>query len=386
MRADILDPQALEALTAWRRARHAAPELSGHEVETARQVCAALQETRPDTLLSGLGGNGVAAVYEGAVPGPSVMIRCELDGLPIAEIGTHPHRSTVPGQGHLCGHDGHMAIVLGVARWLGMHRPARGRAILLFQPAEEDGSGAAAVLADPKFAPLRPDLALALHNYPGLPLGAAVVRDGVAHCASRGMKIVLEGRTAHAAQPDLGLSPGPVLARLIERLPGLSQGHSPEEEVFALVTVTHASLGAPSFGIAPGRAELWVTLRTRTDAGMQQLTEAVEELIAAEVTAAGLRAQHEWHDVFRHCENAPEAVAVFTRAMQAAGIPATDLDLPMRASEDFGRFSDLCPAAMLLLGAGEECAPLHAPDYDFPDALIEPGVALFTAALRAQLF
>ncbi|MBZ4022284.1 peptidase M20 [Rhodobacter sp. TJ_12] len=384
--ANFPDAQDLRELTAWRQDMHAQPELSGQEGKTAQRVAAALAPTDPDEIVTGLGGQGLAAVYTGAATGPTVLIRCELDGLPIHETGAVAHRSRHPGRGHLCGHDGHMAIVLGVARWLGAHRPQRGRAVLLFQPAEETGAGAAAVIADPRFAPLRPDLALALHNYPGLPLGAAVVRPGVAHCASRGIKLVLSGRTAHAAQPELGLSPGPVLARLIAELPALGAGQGPEDAEFARVTVTHASLGAPSFGIAPGQAELWATLRTRTDAGMARLVARVEALVMQAAAAQGLAVTQDWHDVFAHVENAPEAVAVFTRAMQAAKVPPTDLDLPMRASEDFGRFSALCPAAMLLLGAGEACPPLHAPDYDFPDALIAPGVRLFTEALWAQLY
>ncbi|SOC09156.1 amidohydrolase [Rhodobacter maris] len=384
----VLQPDAdlIADLTRWRQARHRRPELSGAEHETARQVAQDLAATAPERLVTGLGGTGVAAVYQGTAPGPTLMIRCELDGLPIAETGTPAYRSENPGQGHLCGHDGHMAIVLGLARLLGRDRPRRGRAVVLFQPAEEDGAGALRVIADPAFAPLRPDLALALHNFPGLPLGAAVVETGIAHCASRGLKIVLEGRTAHAAEPALGLSPGPALARLIMDLPGLSKGDGPVEQDFALLTVTHAELGAAAFGIAPGQAELWVTLRTRTDAGMAALVAATEAMVARAAAAAGLTLTLSFHDVFAHCENAPAAVALFDRAIAAAGLSRLAFDAPMRASEDFGRFSTLCPAAMLRLGAGTACPNLHAPDYDFPDALIAPGVRLFAAAARDLLY
>lgn len=112
----------------------------------------------------------MAAIYDGLTAGPTVMIRCELDALPIRETSDLPHRSTVAGHGHLCGHDGQMAIVLGVAHRLALDRPSSGRVVLLFQPAEEDGSGAAAKLADPRFHTLAPDWAFALHNIPGLPI------------------------------------------------------------------------------------------------------------------------------------------------------------------------------------------------------------------------
>ncbi|ETD83389.1 amidohydrolase [Rhodobacter capsulatus] len=371
------------ALTAFRQALHRAPEVSGAEAGTARAVVAELTQSRPDRLLTGLGGHGVAAIWEGAEPGPTVLIRCELDALPILETGTVAHRSDVPGKAHLCGHDGHMAIVAGVARGLARQKPRRGRAVLLFQPAEEDGSGAAAVIADPAFAQIRPDLALSLHNYPGLALGHGVVRPGPANCASRGIRIRLTGRTAHAAQPETGLSPGPALAQLIARLPGLGKGGPVTDPAFSLVTVTHARLGEPAFGIAPAEAELWATLRTQTDAGMAALVAATEAAVAE--AAEGLGTSLSYHDIFTACTNAPEAVAVLRAALAAEAIPEGDTEVPMRASEDFGRFGALAPAAMLLLGAGEASPSLHNSDYDFPDSLIPVGAALFLRCLADQL-
>lgn len=371
------------ALTAFRQALHRAPEVSGAEAGTARAVVAELTQSRPDRLLTGLGGHGVAAIWEGAEPGPTVLIRCELDALPILETGTVAHRSDVPGKAHLCGHDGHMAIVAGVARGLARQKPRRGRAVLLFQPAEEDGSGAAAVIADPAFAQIRPDLALSLHNYPGLALGHGVVRPGPANCASRGIRIRLKGRTAHAAQPETGLSPGPALAQLIARLPGLGKGGPVTDPAFSLVTVTHARLGEPAFGIAPAEAELWATLRTQTDAGMAALVAATEAAVAE--AAEGLGTSLSYHDIFTACTNAPEAVAVLRAALAAEAIPEGDTEVPMRASEDFGRFGALAPAAMLLLGAGEASPSLHNSDYDFPDSLIPIGAALFLRCLADQL-
>ncbi|TKD13448.1 amidohydrolase [Rhodobacter capsulatus] len=376
-KSDVID------LTAWRHALHRAPEVSGEEAGTARAVVAELAKSRPDRLLTGLGGHGVAAIWDGPDPGPTVLIRCELDALPILETGTVAHRSQVPGKAHLCGHDGHMAILAGVARGLARQRPKRGRAVLLFQPAEEDGSGAAAVIADPRFAEIRPDLALSLHNYPGLALGQGVVRPGPANCASRGVKIRLTGRTAHAAQPETGLSPGPALARLIDRLPALGRGGPVTDPAFSLVTVTHARMGEPAFGIAPAEAELWATLRSQTDAGMAALIDAAEAEVAQ--AAGDLQASLSWHDIFTACTNAPEAVAVLRAALAAEAIPEGETEVPMRASEDFGRFGALAPAAMLLLGAGEDSPRLHNSDYDFPDSLIPVGAALFLRCLADQL-
>lgn len=124
------------------------------------------------------------------------MVRAELDGLPIEEISEIGHRSEIKGKGHLCGHDGHMTILMALAKGLGRERPARGRAILMFQAAEENGAGAAAVLADPKFADIKPDLVFSLHNFPGLRFGHAALRSGPVNCASRGMRILLSGKTS----------------------------------------------------------------------------------------------------------------------------------------------------------------------------------------------
>ena len=182
-------------LIALRHALHRQPELSGHEADTARLIATHLQATNPDRLVTNLGGHGVAALYDSGQPGPTVMLRAELDALPISEASGVPHASERPGFGHLCGHDGHMAILMGRAGT----RPARGRLVLLFQPAEETGAGARAVLDDPAFAALRPDYAFALHNMPGLPLGAVAVAPGPVSCASVGWRIAVAGREAHAA-------------------------------------------------------------------------------------------------------------------------------------------------------------------------------------------
>jgi len=372
-------------LTDWRRALHRAPELSGAEAGTAKRVIAALEATGADAIVRGLGEHGVAAIYEGAEPGPTLLLRAETDALPIEETGTAPHRSAVPGVAHLCGHDGHSAILTGLARLLGRRRPARGRAVLLFQPAEETGAGMRAVLADPAFAPLRPDMALALHNMPGLPLGHVALAPGPFACASRGLRIALHGATAHAAQPETGRSPAPALSALLTGLASLGPAGAPMGAAFRLVTLTHARMGEPAFGIAPAEAELFATLRTRDDAPMEALAAEARALVAAQAEAHGLGCEIEEADIFAACHNAPEATALLDRAVTTAGLPRAHWDFPMRASEDFGLIGSLCPAAMLLLGAGEQAPALHNSDYDFPDDLIAPGVRIFEAVCREML-
>ncbi|MGP6088249.1 amidohydrolase [Antarctobacter jejuensis] len=370
-----IDGHDLARAVALRHALHRAPELSGQEAETAAQIAALMRELGAE-VTEGLGGTGVAAVFGSGARG--LLIRCELDALPIVETGAPEWRSERPGVAHLCGHDGHMAILYAVARALAGRDPGC-RVILLFQPAEETGAGARAVLADPRFAGLKADMALSLHNLPGLPLGAVALRAGPVNCASRGVKVRLTGRTSHASEPDKGVSPGVALAGLIPALGALSRDLPVSDPGFRLATVTHARLGEPTFGVAPGEAEVFVTLRTLLDDQMAALEAEARALIAAACGSLGCEVTV--HEAFGHCVNAPEAVAVLQAACH--GVPRTETGIPMRASEDFGLFGGVMPAAMLFLGSGEACPALHAPDYDFPDGLIEVGAGIFLRAVEA---
>lgn len=365
----------LESLIALRHDLHRHPELSGHEAATAGRIVAALEGSGAH-IVTGLGGNGVAAVFDSGLPGPSVMFRAELDALPIHETGTLPWGSTVDGKGHLCGHDGHMAILAGLGLGLARRGPARGKVVLLFQPAEETGAGARAVIQDPRFTDLICDWAFALHNMPGIEHGAAWLAPGPANCASLGLVMQFEGKTSHASVPEAGVSPAPALARLMPALVALGPG-GPLEPGYRLATVTHARLGERALGIAPGWAELLVTLRALDDAGLEALLREARTIAEAEACAAGLAFQCHVEDHFAACANHPEATAHLAGALDACGVVHETGTLPMRASEDFGLFGSVSKSAMVFLGAGRKHAMLHNPDYDFPDDLIAPGVAIF---------
>ncbi|CDZ33358.1 amidohydrolase [Neorhizobium galegae] len=376
----FLTNQDVIELTAWRRKLHSMPEVSGEEIATAAEVQGFLADTAPDRVVTGLGGTGVAVVYDSGLPGPTILFRAELDALPIEEIGLPDHRSKIPGKGHMCGHDGHMAMLAALGRQFGRERPKRGRAILLFQPAEETGAGAAAVVADEKFKELAPDYSFSLHNMPGLPLGHAWLKDGIVNCASRGLRIAMTGRTAHASMPETGISPVPAVATLMPALTALSQGSITAGDLI-LATVTHASVGEPAFGIAPGHAEVWVTLRTMTDSQMEALTARAEGLVREIAATGDLKCEMDYHDIFGHCENHAEAAEMLRAAMDAEGVPH-DIGETMRGSEDFGRFATVSKSAMFFLGAGEDMPNLHNPNYDFPDDLIPIGTKIFIRVAR----
>ena len=238
----MLTNSDLAELTAFRRDLHRHPEVSGEEEQTARTIATALTALNPTTILTGLGGNGVAAVFGSGVEGPTVLFRAELDALPIPEVNDVPWTSQVAGKSHVCGHDGHMTMLLALGRMIARRPVAKGRVVLMFQPAEEDGSGAKAVVADPTFQQIKPDWAFAIHIEPGRPFGFVSTCAGLINCASLGLKITFTGKTAHAADPDDGLSPAPAIATLIPALDALGKGGALDDN-FRLVTITHARIG-----------------------------------------------------------------------------------------------------------------------------------------------
>ncbi|NRB19712.1 MAG: amidohydrolase [Rhodobacteraceae bacterium] len=380
----LTDRQIAE-LGELRRALHQAPEVSGEEKQTSARIAVELERAGADRIWTGLGGHGVAAEFIGKQDGPTVLIRCELDGLPIHEISELSHRSKIAGKGHLCGHDGHMVMVLGVGLALAK-RPEYGRVVLLFQPAEETGAGAQAVINDPRWPEIRPDFAFAYHNVPGRPLGEIGLREGPSNCASRGMKITLTGKTSHAAAPEDGVSPAQVMAGLMQTLPLLGHGGTMDDD-FSLATLTHCRLGKASFGIAPGDGELWVTLRSQTDRQMDRMVAEAETLVS---TALGqktaLSAAVCWHDVFLANVNKASAVAIAARSAQNLDLIEHLMTAPMRWSEDFSRFGlDGAKSAMLFIGSGEDQPQLHNPNFDFPDALIPVGISLFVEIIEQIL-
>ncbi len=377
----MLTNSDIAELTAFRRALHRKPEVSGEEVETAKTIAGELKKLRPSDIITGLGGHGVAAVFETGVSGPTVLFRAELDALPIEELSEMSWRSEVPGKGHLCGHDGHMTMLLAFGRLLQRNPPKTGRVVLMFQPAEEDGSGARAVVADQRFAQIAPDWAFAIHNEPGRPFGFVATRPGLINCASRGLEITLTGKTAHAAEPEEGRSPGLAVAALIPALGALGRG-GPLNDDFRLATVTHAQLGEPTFGVAPGAAVINVTLRAAKDDVLEKMAQAARALAKAQADQNGLAVEFEDCDVFAASINDPEATRVAQKAMDTLGIANGPDGLPMRASEDFGVFGWGAKAAMLCLGPGIDYAALHNPDYDFPDDLIPIGASIYAQITR----
>ena len=371
-------------LTELRRELHRAAEPSGGEAETAACLVRELETLTPDALVEHMGGHGVAAAFDAVEDGPTVLLRADMDALPIADEAVAAHASRTRGVAHKCGHDGHMAMAVGVARSLARQKPQRGRFVVLFQPAEETGRGAAAVISDPAFARLRPDIALAAHNLPGHELGRVVLRTGIFACASRGLSIELAGATAHAAEPQRGRSPALAVAQIVAAWTGARQLFTALDES-AQATVIHAAVGRPAFGTSPGDGRVMATLRAASNEAIDTLEARLRHIAERIADAWELDRSFSVDEPFPATVNHPEVVALLVETARTLNFKITEPDGPFAWSEDFGHFGVVCPSALVGLGAGGNVPALHHPSYDFPDALIPYGVALLETAIRRLL-
>ncbi|MBF9255551.1 amidohydrolase [Pontibacter sp. 172403-2] len=375
------------ALTAFRHELHRHPDLSGREQETAERIAAFLKQYHPDQLLIGLGGTGVAAVFNGIAlsEGPTVLFRAELDALPIAEANSSlPYKSIHPTIAHTCGHDGHMAILAGLASLLHRQKPATGRVILLYQPAEETGAGAWAVLQDKSFTDLLPDYVFALHNLPGVPLHQVVVRQEVFAAASTGMVIALQGKSSHAAEPENGLNPGEAMAEIILVLNRVAANKAQFKDL-TLLTIIHARLGDIAFGTNPGFATVMATLRAYKPRDLQLLRQQAQQAATRLANRYKLAFTICFEEEFPATINNSDAVGVIQRAAHKTGLQVQEAGQPFRWSEDFGHFTNRYKGALFGLGAGISQPQLHHADYDFPDELLASGASLFYAIAQEIL-
>ena len=367
----------------WDLHRH--PCLSQDEGDSARRVKQwLLKNAEPTQVIDDLGGHGMAAVFDTGRPGPTIMLRSELDALPLEEPDDIPHRSRHPGIAHKCGHDGHTASLCGVAILFKEHSLPAGRVALLFQPAEETGTGARAVLADSKFSDITPDWAFGLHNVPGMPLGQVALKSGPFAAASEGLKVSVIGKASHASEPHLGHNPTLAVAQIINAFLAL-----PSElagmHANCLITPTSIQMGDGGFGISPGRAELSFTVRAVTNHKLSLLVERLREKASLIGSAFGLQMEFSRHDPFPATINHQEGVRILDSAFKHLGFSGDALEEGFPWSEDFGELLLRVPGAFFALGAGEDCPPLHSVEYDFPDQLLQPAaLSLYIAAWIAS--
>lgn len=370
----------LDSLKKLRRTLHQYPEISGEEEGTSQRIKEYLKDQGPDKIID-LQKYGLAAIYDSTKEGMTVLLRGDMDALPIDEVNNFAHKSKVDGVSHKCGHDGHSTIVCGVAQWLNKNRPQKGKVVLLFQPAEETGQGAMWMLDDPQFKEIEPDHTFALHNLPGFPMHSIIWRTGTFTASVISMVVKLRGKTSHAGQPDKGINPARAIAELLMESEKLTN-HDPDQDDFQLVTPIFAELGRKNYGTSAGRGEVHFTLRAWTTKRMKQLADAMKSKAKELAKKEKLDCKISWIQEFISNENGAESVELILNAAKKHDLKTIEMDRPFRWGEDYGRFSSKFKGAMFGLGSGENTPDLHNPDYDFPDEIIETGVKTFVSILQ----
>lgn len=376
--------ELLSELVTLRKELHHNPELSGQEQKTARLILDFFSRVRPDHIIEKIGKTGIAFIFEGKKPGKTLLFRADMDALPIEEDIEIPYISDRKSLSHKCGHDGHMAILSGLALMVSIHPLRCGRVILLFQPSEETGKGALSVLNDPKFSHIKPDYVFALHNLPGYPRNAIIIRSGTFAIASEGIQIRLKGHASHAAYPDQGISPLPAVMELLEKLQKLTHLRHRFKD-FVQLSITYTKIGRFGFGTIPGTAEIGLTIRAVETDDLEHLRTEIDKLTDRIATRHYLEEEFRRHEPFPCTVNHPGAVEAIRNVAVRHGFPVVELEEPLCWSEDFGYFTNLYEGALFGLGAGENHSDLHTWYYDFPDEILETGIRLFYGLIQDLL-
>lgn len=382
------DAQAIAAeLVAIRRDLHMHPELGFQEVRTARIVANKLAELGYE-VATGVGKTGVVGLMSGGQPGERVvLLRFDMDALPIQDVKDVPYRSQTPGVMHACGHDAHVAIGLGVAKILAQHREQwPGTVKLMFQPAEEGLGGARAMIADGILKGPNVDVALGLHVSSSHDLGTAAVRSGALMAASDGFTIVVHGAGGHGARPHETIDAVLVAAQIVVALQSIVARNLDPEDV-GVVTVGSIKAGEAGNVIAE-TATLNGTIRSFSPAARELLHRRVREIAEGVATAFGARAEATSRFGVNATVCAPAPTAVMHQAVAAAlGEEQINTTYRTTGGEDFSEVLDAVPGNFFFLGARNDergiNAPHHNPRFDIDEACLPVGAAILCdAAVR----
>jgi amidohydrolase len=375
----------LDQLSVFRKLLHQNAELSNMEKGTAEILIRKLKEYRPDKLITGIGGYGIAAVFNGKEIRKTILIRSDMDALPIAESNDFEYKSNNPAVGHKCGHDGHMTILIGLAEKLAASRDElRGSVVLLFQPAEETAEGAKRILEDPKWAEIKPDFVFALHNLPGFPKGSVILRQGVFSSASKGAIFTIKGETSHAAHPENGKSPLLAMLALIQGLIAIP-GQFTKFSNAAMITIIYSRLGEIAFGTSPGYAEVMATLRSHFNEDMDTMIGQAFRTLTHLADLYELETHFELTEEFPATNNDETAYMLIKETSEFLSKKLIYPDNPFPWSEDFGYFTEKYRGALFGLGSGKSHPQLHNSNYDFPDEIIKDGIDIFTELIKRAL-
>ncbi|WP_293808840.1 M20 aminoacylase family protein [uncultured Bosea sp.] len=373
-------------ITAIRRDIHRHPELMYDVHRTAGLVADKLKEWGVDEVATGVGQTGVVGVIKGKSQnsGRVIAMRADMDALPIHEETNLPHRSTVPGKMHACGHDGHTAMLLGAAKYLTETRDFDGTAVLIFQPAEEGGAGAKAMIDDGLITRFGIQEVYGMHNKPGVPVGKFEIRKGPAMAAADQFHIKIEGLGGHAAAPHRVNDPIVASCALVTALQTVaSRNADPLDSIVVSVTALNAG---EAFNVIPQSAEIKGSVRTLTPEIRDLAEKRIGEIIEGVMKAFGMKYELNYRRgypvTFNHAGQTDFATSV---TKEAFGSDAINTAVPpTMGSEDFSYMLEERPGAFINIGNGDS-AGLHNPAYEFNDAAIPVGVNYWASLIEIAM-
>jgi len=359
-----------------RQELHKYPEISNSEFATTKRINDFIQKFSPDEVIK-LSNTGLAFVFKGKEKGKNLMFRAELDALPITENNNSiDYVSVNKGVAHLCGHDGHIAILVGLAKKIVKNRPKNGMVVLLFQPAEETEQGAKDVINDNEFKKIEPDYIFALHNIPSIEKHKILIKIGSFSAASTAITVKLIGKTSHASEPEKGISPVNAISKIIKELNSLNNNECKFSN-FVSNTIVNIQVGEVAFGTSPGYAEIRITLRSFENNDMKVLINNVENIIIINASKENLKYKITYSEVFPSIINDTECVGLIEKSAKANNLEIDCIKKPFKWAEDFGYYTEKYKGGFFGLGSGINQAGLHNPNYDFPDDIIETGINVF---------
>ncbi len=374
-----------DEITAWRRDMHAHPELQYDVHRTAASVAEKLKGFGCDEVVPGIGRTGVVGVIRGRKTGAKVVgLRADMDALPLEEETGLPYKSTVPGKMHACGHDGHTAMLLGAAKYLAETRNFAGTAIVIFQPAEEGGAGAQAMVKDGLITRFGIQEVYGMHNFPGLPVGEFAIRPGPIMASADHIAIEIEGKGGHAARPHLSIDTILVGAQIINQLQSVVARNVDPLEA-AVVSICMFQSGFTD-NVIPQHAKLRGTARALTVEVRDLLRERINAIVEGTARLYGAKAKITYTNgypvVVNHERQTAFAAGV---AREIVGKDKVETDIPpLMGAEDFAFMLNERPGAFIFCGNGDS-AGLHHPAYDFNDEAIPIGTSYWVRLAESAL-
>ena len=386
-------PDSISAIVgpirAIRRDIHAHPELKFEENRTAEIVTSALRSFGIDEIHTGLGKTGVVGILRGRPGSKMLGLRADMDALPMTELNAFEHKSQYAGKMHACGHDGHTATLLAAAKIMSADRDFAGSVAFIFQPAEEGGGGAKAMIVDGLFERFPCDAVFAIHNWPGLRVGEFGLNPGAMMASSNEFEITVCGKGAHAAMPHLGVDPVLIASHLIQAFQSLVSRETKPIDA-TVVSVTQINAGEAT-NVIPDTCVMKGTVRTFSAQALDTIEQGMARICNQLPLAFNAHAD------FSFLRNYPPTINHAKEAMLAADVAAEIVGEsmvqrhvePTMGAEDFAYMLQEKPGAYIFLGNGDTSGPhrsaghglgpctLHNPSYDFNDDLIPIGATFW---------